>query len=101
MQKLLFGTTARHQSYEEETNDTEHSFSTTNLITHLKSRQLDLNQLFVKQKEKNVSVKPCQENILESFEKSKKFSNDHPKVKAPNRKIIEMISRHNQPFRGR
>lgn len=66
-----------------------HSFNTTNLIAHLKNHHRDLWAIHEeKRKEKNAPTKTRQKNIIQSFEKAKKFSKTHPKIKAVNRKII-------------
>ncbi|XP_051811092.1 zinc finger BED domain-containing protein 4-like [Acanthochromis polyacanthus] len=78
----------------------QHSFNTTNLIVHLKSRHPELHREFLKSKEEKAPApaKTSMQPLLRSFNKAKAFNSDHPKVKEINKKIIEFIALDNQPF---
>ncbi len=80
----------------------QHSFNTTNLIVHLKSRHPEQQGEFLKRKEEKAPApapaKTSQQPLLQSFNKAKAFNSDHPKVKEINKKIIEFIALDNQPF---
>lgn len=78
----------------------QHSFNTTNLIVHLKSRHPELHQEFLKSKEEKARApaKTSLQPLLQSFNKAKAFNSDHPKVKEIDKKIIKFIALNNQPF---
>lgn len=76
----------------------QQSFNTTNMITHLKSRHPEQHQDFLKSKTEKMPAKTHQQPLLQSFDKARKYSSDHPKVKDLNDKIIEFIALDNQPF---
>ncbi|ROL47291.1 Zinc finger BED domain-containing protein 4 [Anabarilius grahami] len=68
------------------------------MITHLKSRHPEQHQEFLKSKKEKMPAKTHQQPLLQSFDKARKYSSDHPKVKDLNDKIIEFIALDNQPF---
>jgi len=59
----------------------QHLFNTTNMITHLKSHHPEQHQDFLKSK--NGKTQP----LLQSFDKARKYSSNHPKVKKINKTI--------------
>ncbi|KAJ8353116.1 hypothetical protein SKAU_G00206830 [Synaphobranchus kaupii] len=80
---------------------TTHSFNTTNLITHLKSRHPDHYDEFVKNNEKKppaAAKNSRQQPLLQSFDKGRKYNHDHPRAKGITRKLMECIALDNQPF---
>ncbi|KAE8296696.1 Zinc finger BED domain-containing protein 4 [Larimichthys crocea] len=81
------------------------AFGTSNLISHLRINHAESYERFVQQSnEKKQSpagqkqTTQMQMTLKESNEKRQKYTKDHPRAKAINRKIIECIALDNQPF---
>ncbi|KAK0151276.1 Copine-8 [Merluccius polli] len=78
------------------------SFNTSNLISHLSKNHPEIHATFIQQNNKKkhqvTPRKSTQATFQETVFKIEKYSNDHPKVKAINQKIMECIALDNQPF---